>query len=143
MEHSRSREYESRLLRKELNELEQQNGVLEKHIESLRKSTSSVETDVEFLSRRNDQLEKATDAFRHLIIDGLKSSSFLPFDQSPPLSLDNVDEFVLKLTRFINDNNKTDNPNEQVQELLTRLKTLMTGFKLNESLWNYLNKFFF
>ena len=47
IQHSKNREHEMRQLRKEINELEQQNNVLHKHIENMKQSTSKIETDVE------------------------------------------------------------------------------------------------
>ena len=64
IEHSKTRENEMRLVRKEINELEQQNSVLHKHIEIMKQSSVKVDNDIERYQNVNNQLKKKMDAFR-------------------------------------------------------------------------------
>lgn len=64
IEHCKSRENEMRLIRKEITELEQQNGVLHKHIEMMKQSSTKLDTDLERYQTTNNQLKKKMDTFR-------------------------------------------------------------------------------
>lgn len=135
IEHSKSREQESRLLRKEVNELEQQNGVLIKHIESLKKSTTSAQSDVDFYRCRNEQLKKLSENFRQLIVKEFQSRS-LPGDEHSCLSLENIDDFVRKLTHFVKENRdlesgEDDDRVKRVREFSEHLRSVLAGFNLN------------
>ncbi len=102
IQHSKNREHEMRQLRKEINELEQQNNVLHKHIENMKQSTSKIESDVEKYQNKNDKIHKNLDIFRQTILNCFGNLP-LPNSQDYP-SPSNIDDYIMNLYSIIQQN---------------------------------------
>ena len=112
IEHSKSREHELRILRKEIAELEQQNSVLNKHVDSLKQSTNKCELDAEQYRDANQQLQKNLDVFRQTVLHFL-SNVPLPNSQDFPTHA-NIDEYIVRVLNIINMHNQYEqNPQQQ------------------------------
>ena len=109
IEHSKNREHEMRQIRKEINELEQQNNVLHKHIDNMKQSTAKVESDIDKYSVVNDKISKNLDIFRQTILNCFGNLP-LPNSQEYP-SPTNIDEYIMKLYSVLANNsmNQQDN----------------------------------
>ncbi|RNA03218.1 high mobility group 20A [Brachionus plicatilis] len=105
IEHSKVREQELRQLRKEVNELEQQNGVLNKHIDNLKVTSQKIDKDSENLKNSNVLMQKNIDLFRHTVMQYFaqvslpNSADFVPNSQ-------NIDEYIVKLFQLVELNNQ-------------------------------------
>lgn len=128
IEHSKSREQESRQLRKEVNELEQQNGVLQKHIEGLKKSSQNVQVEIDFYSKHNDELKRYIHTCQEAILDGFQSSPIPNTHQGA--SLDNLDDFVRKLTSYASQVKETP---ELDHEFVAHLRTVIEKMKIKNT----------
>lgn len=102
IEHSKTRENEMRLVRKEINELEQQNSVLHKHIEIMKQSSVKVDNDIERYQNVNNQLKKKMDAFRQALIN---CNIQLPSTLEHP-NPNNIDDYIMRLFQTMS--NPTD-----------------------------------
>ena len=116
IEHSKSREQELRFLRKEINELEQQNSVLNKHIESLRQSTQKCEMDCDQYRNMNQQVQKNLDVFRQTVLHFL-SSVPLPNSQDYPTQA-NIDEYIARLLNIVKSSNQSEQQGQGDQAYL-------------------------
>jgi hypothetical protein len=101
IEHSKSREFEMRQLRKEINELEQQNGVLNKHVENLKQNTQKCDADIDAYRNVNMQLQKNLDVFRQTVMHYL-SNVPLPNTQDYFPNASNIDDYIMKLLTIVN-----------------------------------------
>ena len=106
IEHSKAREHEMRQMRKELNELEQQNSVLHKHTENLRQSTLKLDRDIEHFTAVNSQLNKSLDIFRQTVLHCFNQLP-LPNTQECPTP-GNVDDYIARLLTIVSASNQAD-----------------------------------
>lgn len=127
IEHSRNREHEMRQLRKEINELEQQNNVLHKHIENMKQSTTKVESDIEKYQSTNEKVHKSLDIFRQTILNCF-SNLPLPNTQEYP-SPANIDEYIMKLYSILS----TNTTNQQNDNHAFKMHIKSTLSKINFS----------
>lgn len=105
IEHSKLREQELRQLRKEVNEIEQQNGVLNKHIENLKLASQKIDKDCENLKNSNGLMQKNIDLFRHTVLQYFSQTS-LPNSPEFVPNAQNIDEYILKLFQLVELNNQ-------------------------------------
>jgi hypothetical protein len=106
IDHSKSREQEIRQLRKEVNELEQQNSVLNKHIESLKHSSNKIDSDLDQYKSVNGQIQKNLDIFRQTMLHCF-SSTPLPNTQECAQA-SNIDDYIMKMYAIVNNINLND-----------------------------------
>lgn len=119
IEHSKNREHEMRQIRKEINELEQQNNVLYKHIENMKQSTDKVESDIEKYQAANDKIAKNIDIFRQTILNCF-SNLPLPNTQEYP-SPANIDDYIMKLYSILANTPQNDSFKMHVKSTLTKI----------------------
>ncbi|KAH8271611.1 hypothetical protein KR018_011125 [Drosophila ironensis] len=93
IEHNRSTENELRTLRKAKTDLEQQNAVLEQHVENTKAGYAKVMGEVAELKEENSRLESYLHALRQKLVASLAGISLPPLEPSG-LSVDNVDKYV-------------------------------------------------
>ena len=136
IEHSKSREQEMRQLRKEIAEMEQQNGVLHGQIESLKqlrteknkkflalfkdlffflRSSSKIDADIERFKNSNTQMQKNADLFRQTILHCFNNIA-LPNTQEYP-SPNNIDDYIMKIYSILNATSQVENSNESAYSL--------------------------
>jgi hypothetical protein len=102
MDHNKAREQELRHLRKEINEYEQQNSVLTKHIDTMKQSIQKYEKESEHVKLNNDHLEKKLGVFRSVMI---KCFSNLPLPNTSEYPNEmNIDDYIFKLYTILNSN---------------------------------------
>ena len=106
IEHSKARETEMRQIRKEINELEQQNSVLHKHIEIIKQSTSKIDTDIDKYHTANNQIMKKLDVFRQTLIN---CNMPLPNTQEYPTP-HNIDDYIMKLNMLMGSQSEQESP---------------------------------
>lgn len=96
VEHNKARENEMRVLRKEIGELEAQNSLLNKHLDSMKQSICKMENECDQYKMSSEHYQKKLDVFRQTM---LKCFAQLPLPQSPHdyPSMANIDEYVFKL----------------------------------------------
>lgn len=124
IEHSKSREQEVRQLRKEINEMEQQNSVLYKHIDNLKQSTQKIELDIEQFKNSNNLLAKNMDIFRQTILHCF-SNTPLPNTQDYVPTPANIDDYIMRLFSLVNAQNQTEQQQQQHQTLTNDSNFLM------------------
>lgn len=105
IEHSKTREQELRQLRKEVNELEQQNCVLNKHIENLKLTSQKIDKDCENLKNSNVLMQKNIDLFRHTVLQYFSQTSLPNIPDFVP-NAQNIDEYIVKLFQLVELNNQ-------------------------------------
>lgn len=115
IEHSKSREHDIRQLRKEVNELEQQNGVLNKHIDSLKQSSAKIDADMDHFKQANAQMQKNLDIFRQTMLHCF-SNTPLPNTQEVAQPA-NIDDYIMKLYSIVNNTNQLDQQTPQQQQM--------------------------
>ena len=94
LELNRARETELRQLRKTVNEFEEQNAVLQKHVDNMKSAVSKLERDVAVTKENNESLEKQLEGLKAL---ALKHLSHIQVPNYGSLTNDNVEEFTAKL----------------------------------------------
>ncbi|KAH8353946.1 hypothetical protein KR067_005464 [Drosophila pandora] len=97
IEHNRSTENELRTLRKAKTDLEQQNAVLEQHVDNTKAGYAKVMAEVAELKEENVRLESYLSALRQKLVTSLVGISLPSFESSGP-SVDNVDKYVRHLS---------------------------------------------
>jgi len=127
IEHSRNREHEMRQIRKEINELEQQNNVLHKHIENMKQSTIKVESDIEKYQTTNDKIHKSLDIFRQTILNCFGNLP-LPNTQEYP-SPANIDDYIMKLYSILANN--TQNQQNDTHAFRMHIKSTLSKINFN------------
>jgi hypothetical protein len=116
IDHSKNRESEMRLLRKEITEMEQQNNVLNSHIENLKQSTQKIETDIDRYKNSNTQMQKNADLFRQTILHCFNNIA-LPNTQEYPTP-NNIDDYIMRIYSILNTTSQTsENSNESAYSL--------------------------
>jgi hypothetical protein len=110
IEHSKNREHEMRQLRKEINELEQQNSVLHKHIDSLKQTTTKIDSDIDRFKNSNGLLQKNIDLFRQTILHCFNNIP-LPNTQDYPTP-QNIDDYIMRIYSIVNSTNQNESMND-------------------------------
>lgn len=92
LEHNRRVESELRQLRKSNTDYEQQNSVLEKHVESITNGISKLNKETEEIKKRNDMVEQYLQQLRSRLASALSGLSI----PSKPggANIDNIDAFM-------------------------------------------------
>lgn len=96
IEHNRSTENELRTLRKAKTDLEQQNAVLEQHVDNTKAGYAKVMAEVADLKEENVRLESYLNALRQKLVTSLVGITLPSFESSGP-SVENVDKYIRHL----------------------------------------------
>ncbi|KAH8299597.1 hypothetical protein KR044_003434, partial [Drosophila immigrans] len=100
IEHNRSTENELRLLRKTKTDLEQQNSVLEQHVDNTKTGHAKVMGEVAELKEENARLMAYIKGLRQKVVGALDGITLPPLEPSG-LSADNVDKYLQHLAGMI------------------------------------------
>ena len=126
IEHSKTRENEMRLVRKEISELEQQNSVLHKHIDIMKQSSVKLDTDIDRYQNTNNQLKKKMDAFRQTLIN---CNIQLPNTMECPTP-NNIDDYIMRLYTLVANNNP-NNGNQNDAAFVSHVKSVLSKINFN------------
>ncbi|EDW56581.1 SWI/SNF-related matrix-associated actin-dependent regulator of chromatin subfamily E member 1-related [Drosophila sechellia] len=100
IEHNRSTENELRTLRKAKTDLEQQNAVLEQHVDNTKAGYAKVMGEVTELMEENQRLETYVRALRQKLVAALGGISMPPLEPSGP-SVGNIDKYIRHLAALV------------------------------------------
>lgn len=95
LEHNKTVDTELRLLRKSNTDYEQQNSVLEKHVENIRNGISKLENETSLLKENNQVLQSYIGKLRKKLTSALAGLS-IP-GESEPCNLQNIDKYMNSL----------------------------------------------
>lgn len=102
LELNKARESELRSLRKTVSEFEEQNAVLQKHVDNMKSAVTKLERDVSITKENNSALERQLAALKNIV---LTHFSQLQVPSSiGPLTNDNVEEYVVKVLELAQEN---------------------------------------
>ncbi|XP_016929332.3 high mobility group protein 20A [Drosophila suzukii] len=104
IEHNRSTENELRTLRKAKTDLEQQNAVLEQHVDNTKAGYAKVMGEVNELMEENRRLETYVRGLRQKLVAALGGVSLPPLEPSGP-SVGNIDKYIRHLAGLANQPN--------------------------------------
>jgi len=99
LELNKARETELRSLKKTVSEFEEQNAVLQKHVDNMKSAVSKLERDVALTSENNEALEKQLEAMKSQVL-----TQFMNIKVTPDIgkvTKDNVEEFVETLLKQV------------------------------------------
>ncbi|KAH8290655.1 hypothetical protein KR054_004778 [Drosophila jambulina] len=97
IEHNRSTENELRTLRKAKTDLEQQNAVLEQHVDNTKAGYAKVMGEVSVLMAENARLESYVKGMRQKLVSALGAIQLPPLESAGPPSVENIDKYVRHL----------------------------------------------
>ncbi|XP_016974874.2 high mobility group protein 20A [Drosophila rhopaloa] len=104
IEHNRSTENELRTLRKAKTDLEQQNAVLEQHVDNTKAGYAKVMGEVTELMEENRRLEAYLRGLRQKLVTALGGVSLPPLEPSGP-SVGNIDKYIRHLAGLVGQSN--------------------------------------
>ncbi|KAH8358229.1 hypothetical protein KR084_008804 [Drosophila pseudotakahashii] len=104
IEHNRSTENELRTLRKAKTDLEQQNAVLEQHVDNTKAGYAKVMGEVTELMEENRRLETYVRGLRQKLVAALGGISLPPLDPSGP-GVGNIDKYIRHLAGLVSQPN--------------------------------------
>jgi hypothetical protein len=129
IEHNKQREQDMRQLRKEIGELEQQNSVLNKHIDNMKQSIMKIENECEKYKINNEHVQKKLDLFRHTMLKCF-SNLALPHTNEYPTE-QTIDDYIYKLFTLLNSNQQQQQQQGQQQGQQTSAAATTTSFVNN------------
>ena len=101
LELNKAREAELRSLKKTVTEFEEQNSVLQKHVDNMKSAVTKLERDVTLTKENNEALEKQYDGLQKLVLNHL---SHVHVPNFGTVNQDNIEEYVTKLLDAIDGN---------------------------------------
>ena len=101
LELNKAREAELRSLKKTVTEFEEQNSVLQKHVDNMKSAVTKLERDVTLTKENNEALEKQYDGLQKLVLNHL---SHVHVPNVGTVNQDNIEEYVTKLLDAIDGN---------------------------------------
>ncbi|EDW00963.1 high mobility group protein 20A [Drosophila grimshawi] len=122
IEHNRSTENELRTLRKTKTDLEQQNAVLEQHVDNTKTGNAKLMGEVSELKEENARLTAYIKNLRQKIVSALGGIA-LPPVHSSGLSVDNVDKYIQHLAGMIS--SSTTGEQQQNNAMLLKVGDLL------------------
>ena len=96
LELNKAREAELRSLKKTVNEFEEQNTVLQKHVDNMKSAVAKLEKDVALTTENNEALDKQLGAMKAQVLRHFSKISVPDFG---PVTANNVEEFVQVLLK--------------------------------------------
>lgn len=119
LEHNRRVESELRQLRKSNTDYEQQNSVLEKHIESMSNGISKMNKETEEIKKRNDTVEQYLQQLRSRLAGAL---SGLAIPSKPGgANIENIDAFMDDLVLMANSNSHGPASLNKAKDIIRKL----------------------
>ena len=115
LELNKAREAELRSLKKTVTEFEEQNSVLQKHVDNMKSAVTKLERDVTLTKENNEALEKQYDGLQKLVLNHL---SHVHVPNFGTVNQDNIEEYVTKLLDAIDGN---PNLKESVKKATTNM----------------------
>merc|ERR1711953_1083022 len=108
----KAREAELKQLRKQANEFEEQNAILQKHVENMRSAIGKLEQETTQQQENNIALTKHLDSMRRLVVQHFQGVNLPLTDDSEDskLTMENVDDFMTQLKTFVYDKSKENDP---------------------------------
>ncbi|XP_034480183.1 high mobility group protein 20A [Drosophila innubila] len=126
IEHNRSTENELRMLRKTKTDLEQQNSVLEQHVDNTKAGHAKVMGEVTELKEENARLNAYIKGLRQKVVKALEGVTLPPLDPNG-LSVKNVDTYIQHLASMISSSSVGGQQNNamlmQVGDVLGKMDT--------------------
>ncbi|KAL7736419.1 hypothetical protein ACLKA6_014880 [Drosophila palustris] len=126
IEHNRSTENELRLLRKTKTDLEQQNSVLEQHVDNTKAGHAKVMGEVAELKEENARLTAYIKGLRQKVVKALEGVTLPPLDPNG-LNVKNVDNYIQHLASMISGSSVGGQQNTallmQVGDMLGKMDT--------------------
>ncbi|KAH8386014.1 hypothetical protein KR200_002369 [Drosophila serrata] len=101
IEHNRSTENELRTLRKAKTDLEQQNAVLEQHVDNTKAGYAKVMGEVSAMMVENARLESYVKGLRQKLVSALGGIQLPPLESAAPPNVDNIDKYLRHLVGLI------------------------------------------
>ena len=101
LELNKAREAELRSLKKTVTEFEEQNSVLQKHVDNMKSAVTKLERDVTLTKENNEALEKQYEGLQKLVLNHL---SHVHVPNFGTVNQDNIEEYVTKLLDAIDGN---------------------------------------
>lgn len=99
LEHNKSKESELRLLKRQTNDYEEQNAVLQKHVDNMTSAVEKLERENAAVMENNAALEKHLEEMQQLIIANFSS---IPLKKhSGRLNKENVDDYINELNSVL------------------------------------------
>lgn len=102
LELNKSRETELRSLRKTVSEFEEQNAVLQKHVDNMKSAVSKLERDISITKENSSSLERQLNAVKNIVLTHF-SQLQVPASVGS-LTKDNVEEYVVKVLEAAQEN---------------------------------------
>ncbi|XP_055488371.1 SWI/SNF-related matrix-associated actin-dependent regulator of chromatin subfamily E member 1-related-like isoform X1 [Leucoraja erinacea] len=120
LDHNKAREAELRKLRKTNIEYEEQNAVLQKHIDNMRSAKEKLEEELAEEQSQNANLHKYLDNLRQILTTGFTDAALPGSGES--LTIDTIDSYMTKLHSIIdNDPQQNEKLVKKVQEIVSSL----------------------
>ena len=119
LEYNKARESELKQLRKQVAEMEEQNAVLAKHVETMNSAIGKLEAETVQQQENSAVLSKHLDALRRMIVAGFQGIS-LP-GRAEPITMNNVDEFMKQLQTRVANNPGEDLLISKVREIVNKM----------------------
>lgn len=95
LEYNKCRETELRQLRKQMTEMEEQNAILQKHVDNMKSAIGKLETENSQQIENNSQLSKHLDALKQMLVNSF-GKVVVP-GQKEMITLDNVEAFIKRI----------------------------------------------
>uniref|UniRef100_A0A1B6DHW6 HMG box domain-containing protein n=1 Tax=Clastoptera arizonana TaxID=38151 RepID=A0A1B6DHW6_9HEMI len=120
LDHNKARESELRQLRKSNTDYEQQNAVLQKHLENMRAAVEKLTVETQQQKNNNAALQQHLQQLRMTLATGLANTPLPGTNELP--SVDTIDEYMERLHSLIIDNNQL-NPGltNNVRDIISRI----------------------
>ncbi len=127
LEFNKGREAELRQLRKQVAEMEEQNSVLQKHVDNMQSAIAKLEAETAQQQENSAALTAHLDSLRRLVVREL-SGVRLPGWPAESVSMDNVDEFM----RMVRNKLDGEERSAEDRQLLDRVKEVVGKISYDE-----------
>lgn len=119
LEHNRQMETELKKIRKMNTDYEQQNAVLEKHVENVRAGITKTNTEIDELRKENDKLSSYLEMLRHKLATQLRNLS-IPSEPNGA-NIENIDKYMNDLYEMAKDNSHGPASLNKAKDLLRKV----------------------
>lgn len=119
LEHNRQMETELKKIRKLNSDYEQQNAVLEKHVENVRAGIDKTNVDITALRNENERLSAYLEALRGKLATQLRNLS-IPSEPNGA-NIDNIDKYMNDLYEMVQDNSHGPASLNKAKDLLRKV----------------------
>ncbi|XP_044745245.1 high mobility group protein 20A [Coccinella septempunctata] len=121
LDHNKTRDAELRQLRKANTDLEQQNAVLQKHIENMKSAITKLENEMSQQEKNNCALQKHLDHIRSTLTSGFSVVKLPGIKEKP--TVQSIDAYMTNLHSILLENNTNDaNLLQTVRDVVARLE---------------------